>query len=148
VHVQYLCSALSLLRALMSDIEHREQRAGHSTPPTEAGAGREQLRLADMQRCIESMRKIAGDLEARVADLECSVGRIGAAFGQMAGLHEVVSGGASRSRGGGGYSNADRGRGGRDHYNRADPTRIGGDYAPPPFGNGGHFAGRGRGRRQ
>ena len=146
--------------ASMSDTEPREQRPRHSTPPLEAPvnnraftresseplmSSREQARLADLQRCIDSMRKVAGDLEARVVDLECSVGRIGSAFGQMAGLHETVMGGASRSRGCGGYNNADRGRGGgRDHYNRADPPRNCGEHAPPPFGNGGHFAGRGR----
>jgi hypothetical protein len=146
----------------MSDTEPREQRARHSTPPGEPAvhrpfvresseplaSSREQTRLADLQRCIDAMRKVASDLDARVSDLECSVGRIGAAFGQMAGLHEMVQGGTSRSRYGGGFNNADRGRGGRDHYNRADPPRNGGDHVPPPFGNGGYFAGRGRGRRQ
>jgi hypothetical protein len=146
----------------MSDTETREQRPRHSTPPGEPvchrpfvresseplAASREQARLADLQRCIDSMRKTVGDLDARVVDLECSVSRIGAAFGQMAGLHEMVQGGASRNRGGGGYNNADRGRGGRDHYNRAEPPRNGGEHVSPPFGNGGHFAGRGRGRRQ
>ena len=151
----------------MSDTETREpQRASrHATPPDEPAHGprgparsepretaepvsaREQARLADLQRCIDQMRKVAGDLETRVVDLECSVGRIGSAFGQMAGLHEVVTGGASRGPGrGGGY--VDRGGGGggrRDFYNRQDPPR--GEHAQSPFSNGGPFNGRGRGRR-
>ena len=162
VYVHSIYARVNILScAAMSDTETREQRPRHSTPPLETVinrtftresseplvSSREQARLADLQRCIDSMRKTVGDLDARVVDLECSVGRIGSAFGQMAGLHETVLGGASRSRGGG--YNADRGRGGgRDHYNRADPPRHGGDHISPPFGNGGHFAGRGRGRRQ
>ena len=145
-----------LMCRFMSDVESREQ---HSTPRDEstprraiarseressestAGASREQARLADIQRCIDQMRRTAGELEARVVDLECSVGRIGSAFGQMAGLHDVVMGGASRSRNGG---FAERG-GRRDFSSRPDPPR--GGHGPPSFGNGGDFGGRGRGRR-
>jgi hypothetical protein len=153
----------------MSDTESREQQRAsrHATPPDEPGNGprcahaarseprspaepvsaREQARLADLQRCIDSMRKVAGDLDARVADLECSVGRIGSAFGQMAGLHDVVMGGASRGRSGGYVDRGGGGVGRRDFYNRQDPPR--GDHrdAQPPFSNGGAFNGRGRGRR-
>ena len=96
------------------------------------------------------MRKGLGDLDARVADLECAVGRIGSAFGQMSGLHDTVAGGASRGRGIAGGYHAERVGGGnnrRDFYNRQDPPR-GGEHAPPPFGNGGSFGGRGRARRQ
>lgn len=138
----------------MSDTESRDQ---HPTPPGEPRvvvavrqgspgipvSAREQARLADLQRCIDSMRKVAGDLEARVVDLECSVGRIKSAFGHMSGLHDVVIGGASRGRGGG-YQ-TDRGNEGRrDFYNRQDPPR---ERVSPPFGNGGGFGGRGRARR-
>ncbi len=114
--------------------------------PGTGPSAREQARLADLQRCIDSMRKVAGDLEARVVDLECSMGRIGAAFGQMSGLHEMVTGGSSRGRGGGYHT--DRGNGGRrDFYNRQDPPQNRGEHVPPPFGNGGGFGGRGRARR-
>ena len=142
-------------RSTMSDTEPRDQRP---TPPSEPRvpvrqespgipvSDREQARLADLQRCIDSMRKVAGDLEARVVDLECSMGRIGAAFGQMAGLHEMVTGGSSRGRGGGYHT--DRGNGGRrDFYNRQDPPQNRGEHVQPPFGNGGGFGGRGRARR-
>jgi hypothetical protein len=143
----------------MSDTEPREQRSRTpiSDPPAHRPfarseresseplvSAREQARLADLQRCIDSMRKVAGDLEARVVDLECSVGRIGSAFGQMAGLHDMVIGGVSRGRNGGGYVERPPGAR-RDFYNRQDPPR--GEHVPPPFGNGGNFNGRGRGRR-
>ena len=147
----------------MSDTENREQQRAsrHATPSDESGHGprcpvrseprepaepvsaREQARLADLQRCIDSMRKVAGDLDARVVDLECSIGRIRSAFGQMSGLHDVVMGGASRGRGGG-YVDRGGGGGRRDFYNRQDPPR--GEHAQPPFSNGGPFNGRGRGR--
>ena len=150
----FMCMACVLLSRFMSDAESREQPRGETTPrhiiarserehsEPAAGASREQARIADMQRCIDSMRRTAGDLEARVADLECSVGRIGSAFGQMAGLHDVVNGGASRPSRNGGFSE----RGGRrDFSSRSEPFR--GGHGPPSFGNGGDFGGRGRGRR-
>ena len=142
----------------MSDTESRDQR---STPPSEPRpparqeaydspvSAREQARLADLQRCIESMKKVAGVLEARVTDLECSVGRIGSAFGQMAGLHDIVVGGSSRGRGGGYQTDRGGGGGRRDFYNRHDPphNHRESEHAPPPFGGGGGFGGRGRARR-
>ena len=141
----------------MSDTESREQHSRHSTPPAEPHARRpparperEQVdpgvssRLADLQRCIDMMHKTNAELETRVVDLECSVSRIGSAFGQMAGLHSFVTGGVSRGRG---VGYAERGSGGqRDFYNRQDPPR--GEHAPPSFGNGGPFNGRGRGGRK
>ena len=122
---------------------HPGQRGGsHDTARRDS----EQARLADLQRCIDSMRRVAGDLEARVADLECSMGRVGSAFGQMAGLHEMVVAGASRGRGAGYHT--DRGGGGRrDFYNRQDPPHHRGDHAPPPFAERGEGGGRGRARR-
>lgn len=154
----------------MSDTEAREQCPRHTTPPSGESAVhrvfvrseressestlslRDQARMVDLQRCIDSMRKANSDLEARVVDLECSVGRIGSAFGQMAGLHDVVAGGASRGRGGNYVDRGSGGNGRRDFYNRSDPPRGGGEQGvhPPPFGNGqgGNFGGgRGRGRR-
>ena len=113
----------------MSDTETRRRPERESSEPVVSA------QYVEMQRCIESMRKVAGDLDARVADLESSVGRIGSAFGQMAGLHGLVVGGASRVRPGGAQ---------RDVYNRQDPPR--GDHVPSAFGYGGDFHGRGRGR--
>ena len=158
---QYLCHVLQWRVPLdMSDTESHDQRP---TPPCEPRApvrqespgipvsSREQARLADLQRCIDSMRKVAGDMDARLADLECSVGRIHAAFGQMSGLHEMVTGRATRGGGGQGGYHTDRGNGGRrDLYNRQDggPQQGGREHVSPPFGNGGGFGGRGRARRQ
>ncbi len=103
-------------------------------------------RLADIQRSIDSMRRTAGALEARIVDLECSVGRIHSAFGQMADLHGLVVGASSRSaaghaeRGGRGGMGARRGR---DDYNRAGPRN--GEHTPP--GQFGNSFGGGRGRQ-
>jgi hypothetical protein len=151
----------------MSDTEPREQCPRHTTPPSIESTNhrclsrqdrdaseslREQARIVDLQRCIDSMRKANSDLEARVVDLECSVGRIGSAFGQLSGLHDVVTGGASRGRGGNFSDRGSGGNGRRDFYNRSDPPRGGGEHGvhQPPFGNcpGGNFGGgRGWGRR-
>jgi hypothetical protein len=149
----FMCDVGVLLCRLMSDAESREQNStprDESTPrrviarserePSEP-ALREQARLADMQRCIDTMRRTTGDLEARLVDLECSVGRIGSAFEQMAALHSVVMGGASRGRGGGYVERGGR----RDFSSRPEPPRNG--HGPPSFGGGGDFGGRGRGRR-
>ena len=106
-----------------------------------------------MHRQIEGLRGQISQLNNRIVDLECSMGRVGLAFSQMTTLHSVYQGKTSTSlgnaRGGGGGGNRRREdinqQGGGDQGYQINNSRQQGQRS---FRNGRHrdFASGGNGR--
>jgi hypothetical protein len=70
------------------------------------------LGFNDLRQTHNKLHQDQADLQARLADLECTSGRVDAAFGHLSSLHSIVQGrdtGNFRGRAGQGRAGLDRG---------------------------------------
>lgn len=90
------------------------------------------LAFNDMRQVHNKLFQDQADLQARVADLECTAGRVDSAFGHLSSLHAVVQGRdlGNFRRGGarGGYERGGAERGGFDRDGHGRRTPPGGRF--------------------